>query len=129
MQEALKLLAHDGLVTVTARHGIYVAEANADDLAELSELRLELEGLTALLAAQRRPMTWQRRWSNSSASPAASGSWRCPGWAGEADRAERLMYAFGDGAHDSYRVLSPEGSGLGRQRAARFGFRRASFNR
>ncbi|NLF64539.1 MAG: GntR family transcriptional regulator [Chloroflexi bacterium] len=53
VQEALKLLAHDGLVTVTARHGIYVAEANAADLAELSELRLELEGLAARLAAQR----------------------------------------------------------------------------
>ena len=164
VQEALKLLAHDGLVTVTARHGIYVAEANAADLAELSELRLELEGLAARLAAQRataddlavprcpsvasrkplpvtsrsasltsttastRPrcggpptVTWRRRWSSSSASPAASGSWRCPGWARcrvlsgyvalveairarDADRAERLMHAHVEGFYAEARA-------------------------
>jgi DNA-binding GntR family transcriptional regulator len=53
VQEALALLAHDGLVTATPRHGFYVAEANAADLDELSELRLPLEGLAARLAAQR----------------------------------------------------------------------------
>jgi DNA-binding GntR family transcriptional regulator len=53
VQEALKLLAHDGLVVITPRHGIYVAEANVADLAELSELRMPLEGLAARLAAQR----------------------------------------------------------------------------
>lgn len=53
VQEALKLLAHDGLVRITPRHGIYVAEANVADLAELSELRLPLEGLAARLAAER----------------------------------------------------------------------------
>jgi DNA-binding GntR family transcriptional regulator len=53
VQEALKLLAHDGLVTVTVRHGIYVAEAEAAELDELSELRLPLEGLAARLAAER----------------------------------------------------------------------------
>jgi DNA-binding GntR family transcriptional regulator len=53
VEEALKLLAHEGLVSVTLRHGIYVAEAEAAELAELSELRLPLEGLAAQLAAER----------------------------------------------------------------------------
>jgi DNA-binding GntR family transcriptional regulator len=53
VQEALRLLTHDGLVTVTPRHGVYVARANVGDLAELSELRLPLEGLAARLAAER----------------------------------------------------------------------------
>jgi DNA-binding GntR family transcriptional regulator len=42
-----------GWCTVTVRHGIYVAEADAAELAELSELRLPLEGLAARLAAER----------------------------------------------------------------------------
>lgn len=53
VQEAIKLLAHDGLVHITPRHGIYVARADAAELAELSELRLPLEGLAARLAAER----------------------------------------------------------------------------
>lgn len=53
VQEALKLLEHDGLVSVTQRHGVYVANAEAADLAELSELRLPLEALAARLAAER----------------------------------------------------------------------------
>mgnify|MGYP001816548155 CR=1 FL=1 len=53
VREALKLLAHDSLVVITPRHGLYVAGVNALDLEQLSELRLALEGLSARLAAER----------------------------------------------------------------------------
>lgn len=53
VREALKLLAHDGLVLVTPRHGIQVSDLNIPDLEQLSEMRLALEGLSARLAAQR----------------------------------------------------------------------------
>jgi DNA-binding GntR family transcriptional regulator len=53
VREALKLLAHDNLVFITPRHGLYVADVNVPDLEQLSELRLTLEGLSARLAAQR----------------------------------------------------------------------------
>jgi DNA-binding GntR family transcriptional regulator len=53
VREALKLLAHDNLVVITPRHGLYVADLNVPDLEQLSELRLTLEGLSARLAAQR----------------------------------------------------------------------------
>lgn len=53
VREALKLLAHDDLVVITPRHGLYVAEVNRLDLEQLSEMRLALEGLCARLAAQR----------------------------------------------------------------------------
>jgi DNA-binding GntR family transcriptional regulator len=53
VQEALKLLAHENLVRITDRHGLYVADVNLPDLEQLSEMRLALEGLSARLAAQR----------------------------------------------------------------------------
>jgi DNA-binding GntR family transcriptional regulator len=53
VREALKLLAHDNLVVITPRHGLYVADVNVPDLEQLSEMRLALEGLSARLAAQR----------------------------------------------------------------------------
>jgi DNA-binding GntR family transcriptional regulator len=53
VREALKLLAHEGLVVITPRHGIYVADVNVPDLEQLSEMRLALEALSARLAAQR----------------------------------------------------------------------------
>ncbi len=53
VREALKLLAYDGLVVITPRHGLYVAEANLSDLEQVSEMRLALEALCARLAAQR----------------------------------------------------------------------------
>jgi DNA-binding GntR family transcriptional regulator/uncharacterized 2Fe-2S/4Fe-4S cluster protein (DUF4445 family) len=53
VQDALKLLAREHLVRITPRYGWYVAGVNARDLAELSELRVELESLAAGLAAQR----------------------------------------------------------------------------
>jgi DNA-binding GntR family transcriptional regulator len=53
VHEALKLLAHDGLVIITPRHGLYVADVSAPDLEQISEMRLSLESLCARLAAQR----------------------------------------------------------------------------
>jgi DNA-binding GntR family transcriptional regulator len=53
VREALKWLAHENLVDVTERHGIYVADVNVDDLQQLSEMRLSLESLSARLAAER----------------------------------------------------------------------------
>jgi DNA-binding GntR family transcriptional regulator len=53
VREALKLLAHESLVVITPRHGLYVADVNVADLEQLSEMRLSLEGLSARLAAQR----------------------------------------------------------------------------
>jgi DNA-binding GntR family transcriptional regulator len=53
VREALKWLAHESLVRVTERHGIYVADVNIQDLQQLSEMRLSLEALSARLAAER----------------------------------------------------------------------------
>ena len=53
VREALKLLAHDNLVVITPRHGLYVADVNMPDLEQISELRLALETLAAQLAAHR----------------------------------------------------------------------------
>jgi DNA-binding GntR family transcriptional regulator len=53
VREALKWLAHENLVRVTERHGIYVADVNTADLQQLSEMRLSLESLSARLAAER----------------------------------------------------------------------------
>jgi DNA-binding GntR family transcriptional regulator len=53
VREALKLLAHENLVVITPRHGLYVSDVNVSDLDQLSEIRLTLEGLGARLAAQR----------------------------------------------------------------------------
>lgn len=53
VREALRLLAHENLVIITPRHGLYVADVNVTDLQQLSEMRLSLEALAARLAAQR----------------------------------------------------------------------------
>jgi DNA-binding GntR family transcriptional regulator len=53
VREALKLLAHDDLVVITPRHGLYVADVIPADLQQISEVRLALETLCARLAAQR----------------------------------------------------------------------------
>ena len=52
IQEALKLLAHDGLIEIPAE-AIYVSQVNLSDLKQLSELRVLLEGYSARLAAER----------------------------------------------------------------------------
>ncbi len=53
IREALKLLAHDDLVTITPRHSLHVAEVSLPDLEQISEMRVPLEALAARLAAQR----------------------------------------------------------------------------
>ena len=53
VREALKLLAHDDLVIITPRHGLYVADVDVPDLERISEMRLSLESLSARLAARR----------------------------------------------------------------------------
>jgi DNA-binding GntR family transcriptional regulator len=53
VREALRLLAHEHLVVITARHGLYVADVDVPDLEQLSEMRLSLETLCARLAAMR----------------------------------------------------------------------------
>jgi DNA-binding GntR family transcriptional regulator len=53
VREALRLLAHDNLVVVTPRHGLYVSDVNVPDLEQISEIRVSLEALCARLAAQR----------------------------------------------------------------------------
>ena len=53
IREALKLLAHDELVVITPRHGLYVADISLPDLEQISEMRLTLEPQCAGLAARR----------------------------------------------------------------------------
>lgn len=53
VSEALKLLAHDNLVVISPRHGLYVADVNVPDLEQISEMRISLESLCARLAARR----------------------------------------------------------------------------
>lgn len=53
VEEALKVLAHEHLVRLTPRHGMYISDVNVADLEQLSELRIELESLAAALAAER----------------------------------------------------------------------------
>ena len=53
VREAIGWLAHENLIHVTERHGIYVADVNTQDLQQLSEMRLSLESLSARLAAER----------------------------------------------------------------------------
>lgn len=52
IQEALKLLAHEGLISLPP-DGVFVADVNLPDLRRLSELRILLEGFAARLAAER----------------------------------------------------------------------------
>ena len=52
VHEALKLLAHDGLVDIPAE-GVFVSDVDVSDLKQLSELRVLLEGYSAKLAAER----------------------------------------------------------------------------
>lgn len=53
IREALQRLADDGLVEVYPRRGIYVGPIDVGDLGAISEIRVELEGLVARLAAER----------------------------------------------------------------------------
>lgn len=53
IREALQRLSWEDLVVILPRRGIYVAEINQDDLKHIYEIRRELEGYAARLAAER----------------------------------------------------------------------------
>jgi DNA-binding GntR family transcriptional regulator len=53
IREALRRLADDDLVEVYPRRGIYVGPVDVGDLGAISEIRVELEGFVARLAAER----------------------------------------------------------------------------
>ncbi|WP_246801577.1 GntR family transcriptional regulator [Bradyrhizobium genosp. L] len=55
VREALKALAKDGLLTIHPMRGTFVRQLSFDDLREIHELRLALEGMAAYLAATRGP--------------------------------------------------------------------------
>jgi DNA-binding GntR family transcriptional regulator len=53
LREAVKRLALENLVAVQPRRGTFVTAVEADDIVNISEVRSELEGYAAWLAAQR----------------------------------------------------------------------------
>lgn len=53
IREALKLLEAERLVVTVPRRGIFVSHVSITDLQQVSEIRIELEGLAARLAAGR----------------------------------------------------------------------------
>ena len=53
VRSALRRLAWENLVVILPRRGTLVAELDVSDLQEMFELRVELEGLSARLAAER----------------------------------------------------------------------------
>lgn len=53
VREALRRLADEGLVVIYARRGMAVASVDVRDLTGISEVRVELEGFAARLAAER----------------------------------------------------------------------------
>ncbi len=53
IREALKLLEAENLIFTVPRRGIFVSHVSITDLQQVCEIRIELEGLTARLAAQR----------------------------------------------------------------------------
>ncbi len=53
LREAVNRLAIDGLVVVHARRGTFASDVNIGDLALLTDLRAQLEGLAAERAAER----------------------------------------------------------------------------
>ena len=55
VREALRALAKDGLLTIHPMRGTFVRQMSFDDLREIHELRLALEGMAAYLAATHGP--------------------------------------------------------------------------
>jgi DNA-binding GntR family transcriptional regulator len=53
IREALKLLEAERLVVTVPRRGIFVAHVSITDLQQISEVRVELEGLATRLAVER----------------------------------------------------------------------------
>lgn len=59
VREAVARLAHAGLVEFEDQRGYRVAAVSADNLAEVTRLRAELESLAAGLAAERAGLDWE----------------------------------------------------------------------
>jgi DNA-binding GntR family transcriptional regulator len=59
VREAIKRLALENLVSVFPRRGTFASEINITDLAHISDVRVQLEGLAAFRAAER--MTAEQR--------------------------------------------------------------------
>jgi DNA-binding GntR family transcriptional regulator len=55
VREALKLLERDGLIAVIPGRGTFVKTLTLDEVRELYEVRIGMEGIAAYLAAQRGP--------------------------------------------------------------------------
>src|SRR5437660_432425 len=53
VREAIKRLALENLVTVFPRRGTFASEINITDLADISDVRTQLEGHAAYRAAER----------------------------------------------------------------------------
>jgi DNA-binding GntR family transcriptional regulator len=53
IREALQRLAHENLVSAIPHRGTFVTDINITDLARLTEVRIDLEGCAARLAAER----------------------------------------------------------------------------
>lgn len=53
IREAIRKLEKEGLVTIQPRHGAYASDVSVDDMVDLLDVREELEGFSAELAAKR----------------------------------------------------------------------------
>lgn len=53
IREAIRKLEKEGLITIEPRRGAYVSQISTNDIIEILEVRQNLEGLAASLAAQR----------------------------------------------------------------------------
>src|SRR5215207_10921034 len=53
LREAVKRLSHESLVAIQPRRGTFVSEVDAADIVHITEVRAELEGFAAALAARR----------------------------------------------------------------------------
>jgi DNA-binding GntR family transcriptional regulator len=61
VREALARLTSDGLVENTPQRGFVVAPVSADDLTDLTEVRIELESRCLELAIERGDLAWEGR--------------------------------------------------------------------
>jgi GntR family carbon starvation induced transcriptional regulator len=61
LREALFQLVAEGLVTMEEQRGFRVAEVSLEDLADLTEQRVFLEGQALRLAIERGDLTWESR--------------------------------------------------------------------
>ena len=60
IREAIRELAADGLVTIEPRRGAYVSRISIDDMLDVFEVRENLEGFAAYLAAKKVDRTQTR---------------------------------------------------------------------